>query len=113
MSQPIPEDWLKAVCSILATRDYQKIIIRLRARNDFQALFPGAMDFELVDAFVQALQAPGISGSLVESMSEPGIVYEFIFVRENLPIYGKINLSSEGTVVIIYSAHRPLKGNQL
>jgi len=46
-------------------------------------------------------------------MKERGTVYEFIFDHRQTKIYSKINLSPDGTVVIIYSAHRPLKGDTL
>jgi len=45
-------------------------------------------------------------------MNEPGESYAFIFHFRNLPIYAKANLTTAEEVVIIYSAHRPLKGEE-
>lgn len=46
-------------------------------------------------------------------MDEPGETYSFIFRYGNLDIYAKINLTTPPQVVIVCSAHRPLKGEEL
>lgn len=46
-------------------------------------------------------------------MEEPGETYAFIFFYRNLAVYAKINLTAPEQVVIIYSAHRPVYGEQL
>jgi hypothetical protein len=89
------------------------IIIRQRALRDWQSLFPGAFHYEIVDAFLKALRNPKLTGQPVTTMDEPGIVYEFIFEHDGRPLYGKVNLLPSGKVIIIYSAHRPLKGENL
>jgi hypothetical protein len=112
MVAPIPADWRHAVCQILSSHSLTSILIRQRARRDWQSLFPGAFHHEIVDAFIKALRNPKQTGRLVVTMDEPGIVYEFIFEHKSRAVYGKVNSQPNGDV-IIYSAHRPLKGESL
>ncbi|HVW19705.1 MAG TPA: hypothetical protein VHC86_00675 [Opitutaceae bacterium] len=113
MDSPIPAEWRQPVCRILSSCSLSGVEIRQRARRDWQALFPGAFDSEIFDAFLKALRNPMQTGRLVTTMAEPGTVYEFIFEHEGRQIYGKVNLLPSGQVIIIYSAHRPLKGETL
>ncbi len=46
-------------------------------------------------------------------MEEPGETYGFIFHFRDLPIYAKVNLTTPEEIVIVYSAHRPLMGEEL
>ena len=114
MSKPelVPEAWKQKVREILQTRDERFIRVRRRAREDWDMLFP---DYEhpLLDALIEVLSIPELAGRRVDQMEEPGEVYEFIFDYCRRRIYSKINLSPNGEVVIIYSAHRPLRGDQL
>lgn len=113
MTSPIPQEWRTQVIAILSTGRLEKILIRKRAQDDFQSLFPGAFRMELFDCLCQALSSDSLEGRLVFGMKEPGTVYEFIFYHHQTAIYSKLNLCPDGTVVIVYSAHRPLKGNTL
>lgn len=76
-------------------------------------MFPGAFDCELNDALAAAVDDPTLVGRQVFGMEEPGEVYEFIFRREERAVYAKICLQRPDLVVIVYSAHRPLKGVKL
>jgi hypothetical protein len=115
MQTPIPEAWRQAVCRILSSGSFGKeIIIRQRALQEWQAMFPlKTFVTELADAFHDALKDPKLVGRQVLGMSEPGTVYEFLFKHENRLVYGKINLQPDGKIIIIYSAHHPLKGDFL
>ena len=90
------------------------IFLKQRVRNDWQALFPEfSFDYELFDVLANALDDPTLDGNPVTGMKEPGTTYEFIFRHKATPVYGKINLLPDNTAIIIYSAHRPLKGDTL
>lgn len=113
MASLIPQSWRKQVIGILDHGSMDRVIVRLRAVDDFQALFPGAFRYELLECLSAALAHDDLEGREVTTMKEPGTVFEFIFDHRQTKIYSKINLSPDGTVVIVYSAHRPLKGDSL
>jgi len=113
MISPIPQEWRKKVSIILTTGRLENILIRKRAQDDFQSLFPGAFRMELLECLTKALAIESLEGRLVTGMKEPGTVYEFIFHHGQTAIYSKINLCPDGSLVIVYSAHRPLKGDTL
>jgi len=48
-------------------------------------------------------------------MDEPAETYAFFFTHERVKMYGKVGLMPDGSVVIIYSSHRPdpSKGERL
>jgi hypothetical protein len=46
-------------------------------------------------------------------MDEPGETYGFIFQHRSRTLYAKLNLTEPDKVVIVYSAHRPLHGEEL
>jgi hypothetical protein len=56
---------------------------------------------------------PDLRGQPVFAMAEPGETYEFIFRHEGQAVYAKICLQRPNLLVIIYSSHRPLKGDTL
>ena len=113
MPQPIPDHWRTAVLRILRSSDMGRITVGLRAKNEWEALFPHlSFSYEMLDAFSTALSNPGLEGQEVTGMKKPGEVWEFLFKHERKLVYGKINLCSDGKI-IIYSAHRPLKGDTL
>ena len=112
MANLIPEDWRRKVCAILQLGDGTKIAITQRARTDWYSIFPLLFSSDLYQAVIRALANQNVEGKKV-SMNEAGEVYAFFFSHENIPLYGKINLRPDGTAVIIYSAHRPLKGDTL
>ena len=113
MGSTVPEQWKKQVCLILDSGDRRNIIIRQRALNDWSALFPALFVYDLINALSNALREPDVIGNQVLFMQEQGETYEFIFTYSGTRIYSKINLAPSGQVVIIYSAHRPLKGETL
>jgi hypothetical protein len=75
-------------------------------------MFPGDFDYDRNEAIAAAIQDPTLLGRRVFGMEEPGDVYEFIFSHRSRNVYAKINLQPNGDV-IVYSAHRPLKGETL
>jgi hypothetical protein len=58
------------------------------------------------------LQKSGIKGVRKE-MKGAAESYAFFFWYEEIKMYAKVGLRSDNTVVIIFSAHRPLKGDRL
>jgi len=114
MPHPIPADWRSAVRSILKRGDMRNILLRKDARKDWQDMFPDqGYDYQILDALATPLTDSSLMGNLKPNMNEPGTTYEFIFQHESRSVYAKINLLPGNKIVIIYSAHRPLKGNTL
>ncbi len=109
----IPTEWKTAVCAILKTQDKTKIEVRSRAALDWLATFPDSWSYELYEKIAEYLSADDAIGQPVTTMREPGTVYEFIFMCKGRSLYSKINLKPSGEVLIIYSAHPPLKGETL
>ena len=109
----VPEQWRLRVCFILDSGDRKSIAIRQRALNDWSALFPTLFTCDLLSALSEALREPELVGNQVMFMQEPGETYEFIFTYAERRVYAKVNLSPDNKLVIIYSAHRPLKGETL
>lgn len=106
MSSPIPRAWCKAVCSILQSGDRDRIDLKQRALNDWNAITNHAFLYELFNALEDALNAPLIEGKR-HDMNEPGETYAFLFLHNGIRLYSKICLCPDGTVIIIYSAHKP------
>jgi len=75
-------------------------------------MFPGAFNTEILAAIADALEKPTLMGRQILTMTEPGEVWDFIFHHQKHAVYAKINLTPD-PAVIIYSAHRPLKGETL
>lgn len=113
MASQIPTQWKEKVRSILDSGNRKQIIVRQRATTDWSDLFPEHFSHDLFIALSDALSEAELVGRLVANMDEPGEVYEFIFTFSNRSVYSKINLCPDGTVIIIYSAHRPLRGETL
>jgi hypothetical protein len=109
----IPTEWKTAVCTILKTQDESKIEVRTRAALDWLATFPDSWSYKMYEKLVEYLSTDSAVGHLVSTMRESGTVYEFIFTCYGRSLYSKINLTPSGKVVIIYSAHPPLKGTKL
>ena len=108
---PIPESWRMKVATLLRDGKSGTVFIRQSARRDWASLTSCPFDMVLREVIADALVKEGIVGRKHE-MDEPGESYGFIFHFHNLPIYGKVNLTTAEEVVIIYSAHRPLKGEE-
>jgi hypothetical protein len=113
MAEPIPQSWKEKVLAVLHSNNRAKIIIRERARINWSDLFPDLFTGDLLIALSEALEQPDLPGKQEFGMNEPGEVYAFIFTHSSRQVYTKINLCPDGTMVIIYSAHRPLKGETL
>lgn len=113
MPSPIPSHWKEKVSTILDSNDRKRIILRARALQDWSDLFPNLFPGDLLIALSEALEQPDLVGNQIAGMDEDGEVYAFIFTYSNRAIYSKINLCPDGTMIIIYSAHRPLKGEFL
>lgn len=93
------------------------ILVTRRARLDWQALTLNPYDSSLFSALADALRRERVLGQFNEAMDDPGEVYAFVFEYEtdhgSVPVYAKINLQPGGKIIIIYSAHRPLKEDEL
>lgn len=113
----IPKAWCDATALILRRgTSGREILIRRTAVQDWRAQTANAYDFTLIDAVSKALKVDGLKGKK-HDMDEPGETYAFVFPYQadagQMPIYTKINLTPDGKVVIIYSAHRPEKKDEL
>lgn len=113
MEVEIPEAWRNTVARVLRQPSLGGVLIRRSARQDWADMFPGAFDSELRDALASALDNPRLHGRSISGMAEPGEVFDFIFWHLGRSVYAKICLQRPSLVVIIYSSHRPLKGNDL
>ena len=109
----IPAKWRADVCAILRSQDKSKIQIVSRARAEFFAQFPKAWDYNLYDLLERYLSRADAVGCLISDLKPPGVGYEFICEYEGEKVYAKLNLLASGDVVLIISAHRPLKGDVL
>jgi len=109
----VPEQWRTRVCFILDSGDRKNIMIRKRALDDWSALFPTLFPGDLLTALSEGLKEPDLMNKEVLFMQELGETYEFIFTYQGKRVYAKINLSPDNKLIIIYSAHRPLKGDKL
>ena len=111
MAELVPDDWKEAVVAILADApDYTRIRITKRASQDFQSMLPLAFNLDICRAFERAMENADLAGNQVDGMVPEGTTYEFIFVHEGRDVYGKVCLTTEGNLVVIFSAHIPLKG---
>jgi hypothetical protein len=110
-SRPIPELWKRKVIQVL--KSGENITITKRAFDEFQSILPAAFRSELYRVMQRGLSLPAIEGRRVYGMRPEGETYEFIFPYDGQYLYGKICLTDDGGLVVIFSAHRPLKGNTL
>lgn len=113
MAERIPEGWKRAVSSILSEGYSGRVEVTVRAQNEFESLFPDTFRYHLLEAFVEALGNSDLEGNRVYGMTPEGETYEFIFTYRSQPVYGKVCLRKDGRLVVIISAHRPLKGNRI
>ena len=112
MSGLIPEEWRRAVVAILRNSPRGgRVEVVARARKDWESAFPDAFIYELHDALARTLCEP-VEGRQVHGMTPPGVIYEFFFFHQAKRMYGKVGLH-DTRVVIVFSAHTPLKGNAL
>jgi hypothetical protein len=113
----IPKHWRHTVAAILRRGSSGKeILLRKRARNEWQALTLDPFDGSLFHAIAAALEQETLHGK-AHVMDEPGETYAFAFSYQaasgHVTVYAKVNLTIDGKVVIIYSAHRPDKEDEL
>lgn len=112
MSVKIPAKWKNIVLNILKEAEDNTIIVRERARLDWEATFLPSFLYQLYLALADELEDPDIEGKK-EVMKEPGETYAFFFHHQQRKLYAKICLSPDKREIIIYSAHLPLKGDIL
>jgi hypothetical protein len=113
-TERIPQKWKQAVCRILRTGDEKKIKMTRQAFLDWSLYFPQFLwKYQLYETIQKYLDGNDPEGRRVTTMDEAGEVYEMIFDVDGRLMYTKINLTPEGDIVIIYSAHPPRKGDKL
>ena len=113
MAERIPKEWKKTVLSILRSNDDDCIIIKNIAIRLFSDLFPYAFTHDLLNAFIDGLDDDEIKGRQIYTMNEEGTTWEFIFTHQKEKLYGKICLTPNNEIIIIYSAHTPRKGDTI
>ncbi len=106
MASHIPDEWKRKVCAALDSGARERYQVRQRAALDWGDTFPAAFAFQMLAAISDALKKPGVVGSR-KVMDEPAETYAFFFSYQHVKMYTKVGLMPDGTVVIIYSAHRP------
>ena len=111
--EEIPVEWRRCVCEILRSRDGRRIVVVGRARHEWEAAFPNSFSFDLYNALLDALEVDGVTGKRVTGMVPPGEVWAFWFTHQGQRLYGKVNLLEDKLSIMVYSAHRPLKGDEL
>jgi hypothetical protein len=92
------------------TREVSKRIVELKLEGTWKHVGP-IPSGSLADQ-ITAVSDPTLIGRRVLGMQEPGEVYEFMFWHLGRQVYAKICLQPS-LVVIVYSAHRPLRGDRL
>lgn len=108
----IPKDWRDRVVAILEAGRAGTRAITNTARIDWMALFPESFSFEIYSVIAKVLKADEVTDARkVETMDEPGEVYEFLFVHMQRRMYAKVNLCEGKVSVLVYSAHLQRLGN--
>lgn len=105
--QPVPAEWLRAVCGLLRTGDPAQVTFTKEGRLRWSREFPAAFRFELESAFLAALRGGVIHGCPVDLSFPPGTTWEFFFQFQDEKLYGKILLTPDTKRLLILSAHRP------
>jgi hypothetical protein len=109
---PIPHVWRAAVCAILRTGDNSRIMAVSTANRDWNEECPDSWLYQRHQAMENALQTEGITGRHILDMTPPCDTYEFWFHFESRKFLGKIGLLPDGKLIIIFSSHRPRKGEE-
>lgn len=112
-TEVIPDKWKEKVCSILNAGNEANIQITMRAQQDFFSQFPNAWRYELYGLLRNYLEKPNAEGRSITALKPPGEAYDFICSYSGENVYAKINLLTSGDIIVIVSAHRPLKGDTL
>ena len=108
----LPKEWVERVTAILDAGRAGTRAITNTARMDWMALFPESFSFEIYSVLSRVLKNNAITDArVVETMNEPGEVYEFLFEYAGRRMYSKINLCEGRVSVLVYSAHLQRLGN--
>lgn len=108
----LPKDWIEKVVAILDAGRAGTRAVTNTARLDWMALFPDSFSFEIYSVISSILKLGAITDiRKVETMNEPGEVYEFLFVYRSRRMYSKVNLCEGKVSVLVYSAHLQGLGN--
>jgi len=97
----IPHQWLYSVAEKLKRGSSEDIEWTGKA---FERWHIYGKRGEAYDAMLKAL-VPGVVGKRIKMPTDEGETYAFFFTAKNERMYGKICLTSDGRVIIIYSAH--------
>jgi hypothetical protein len=111
--EPIPKEWRAAVVGALEADDRARVIRRQVARNDWNSTFPYAWESQWDEAIIAGLTGETVLGRRVPDMVPRCDAYAFWFVFERTKLYGKIGLLPDGRVIIVFSSHKPRKGDEL
>ena len=102
----LPCEWIRVVTEILEQRKAKTYSITIRAREDFEMIFPERFSEEMLGIMVVVLRQEMYTDSRqVLGMDPTGETYEFLFPLEGRRMYGKINLKEGHVFVQIISAH--------
>lgn len=108
----LPREWVERVTAILDAGRAGTRALTSTARIDWMALFPASFSFEVYSVISRVLKDGAVTDARkVETMNEPGEVYEFLFVHEGRRMYSKVNLCEGKVSVLVYSAHLQRLGN--
>jgi hypothetical protein len=97
----IPQQWLLDVVEKLKRGSNSEIEWTDQAFDRWH--FYGTRS-EAYHAMLKAL-VPGVIGKLVKMPIDEGPTYAFFFTAKNKQMYGKICLTHDGRLIIIFSAH--------
>ncbi len=102
----LPCEWVRVVTDILRQRKAGTYSITIRAREDFEMIFPERFSEEMLGIMVGVLRQDLYTDSRrVLGMDPTGETYEFLFPLESRRMYGKINLKEGHVFVQVISAH--------
>ena len=105
-NQQIPSDWVRVVCDTLDMRKKNSYSITIRARQDFEALFPDLFSEEMLSLMADVLRNGKYTDFRnVVGFDPYGNAYEFLFPFRDRRMYGKINLKDRMVFVEVISAH--------
>lgn len=106
----IPSKWVRIVCDILCAQKPKTYRITIRARNDFEALFPDLFSEDMLKIMVDVLRGRKYTDFRNAVGFDPdGDAYEFLFLFRSRRMYGKINLKNSKVFVEVISAHTQQK----
>lgn len=97
----IPQPWLEQVVDKLKRGSNSEIEW---TKGAFEGWHINGQRWEAYDAMLKAL-VPGVVGKLVKMPIDEGPTYAFFFTANNKQMYGKICLTHDGRLIIVYSAH--------